>query len=149
MLFEINSNNSSFDDIGFEFFNLPMDMSSTRPSSVVDPSTALALGNLYSDEYEKYKNYTQKRLVASNDREKMLLRIQELDFAINDLSLKLDVEPNNFELYEMFRKYALELKDLCEKYSKKYEVLELIKDTNGSYTWIKNPWPWDGGKRYV
>lgn len=145
MLFEINSNDSSLEKLGFEFFNLPMDMSS-RPGNIVDPATALALGNSYSDEYDKYKNYTQRRLVASNEREKMLLRIQELDFIMNDLSLKLDVDPSNYELYELFRKYALELKDLCEKYSKQYEVLELIKDTNGSFTWIKNPWPWDGGK---
>jgi len=38
---------------------------------------------------------------------------------------------------------------LCEKYSKEYEVLELIKDVNGKYTWINEPWPWDGGKKYV
>ena len=149
MLFEINSNDSNFENVGFEFFNLPMDMSSNRPSNILEPATSLALGNSYSDEYDKYKNYTQKKLVASNEREKMLLRIQELDFIMNDLNLKLDVEPNNYELYELFRKYALELKELCDKYSKNYEVLELIKDTNGVYTWIKNPWPWDGGKRYV
>lgn len=148
MLFEINSLDKDFNEIGYEYFNLPM-QNMQRPSSVVDPSTGLALGNMYSDEYDKYKNYTQKRLIARNEREKMLLKIQELDFAINDLSLKLDVDPNNYELYDLFRKYALELKDLCEKYSKEYEVLELIKDTNGSYTWIKNPWPWDGGKKYV
>lgn len=149
MLFEINSNDSNFENVGFEFFNLPMDMGSLRPNNVVDPSTALSLGNSYSNEYDKYKNYTQKKLVATNEREKMLLKIQELDFIINDLNLKLDVEPNDYELYELFRKYALELQDLCKEYSKKYEVLELIKDTNGNYTWIKNPWPWDGGKRYV
>ncbi len=154
MLFEINSNNSNFEDIAFEYFNLPMntmdtEINITRPSNVLDPTTGLALGNMYKNEYDQYKNYVQKRLVPANEREKMLFKIQELDFAMNDLSLKLDVDPNNQELYSMFKNYAMELKNLCEKYAKEVEVLELIKDVNGRYTWIKNPWPWDGGKKYV
>ena len=152
MLFEINSNNSNFDDIAFEYFNLPMqniNISIDRPSNVLEPAVGLALGNIYKNEYKQYKNYVQKKLTPANERERMLLKIQELDFAMNDLSLKLDVEPNNTELYNLFKNYALELKDLCEKYSKEYEVLELIKDVNGRYTWIKNPWPWDGGRSRV
>jgi len=152
MLFEINSNNSNFETQAFEYFNLPMqsmNVSMDRPSNVVDPSTGLALGNMYKNEYKQYKNYVQKKLVPSNERERMLLKIQELDFALNDLNLKLDVEPNNGELYNLFRSYAMELKNLCEKYAKEVEVLELIKDVNGKYTWINNPWPWDGGRSRV
>ena len=151
MLFEINSNNSNFDDIGFEYFNLPMNNFnvSGRPMDVVDPKVGLSLGNMYKDEYKPYKNYMQKRITVNNEREKMLLKIQELDFALNDLNLKLDVNPDDKELYNLFRNYAIELKNLCEKYSKEVEVLELIKDVNGKYTWIDEPWPWDGGKKYV
>lgn len=151
MLFEINSNNSNFDDIGFEYFNLPMNNFNVndRPMDVVDPKVGLSLGNMYKDEYKPYKNYMQKRITVNNERDKMLLKIQELDFALNDLNLKLDVNPNDKELYNLFRNYAIELKNLCEKYSKEVEVLELIKDVNGKYTWIDEPWPWDGGKKYV
>lgn len=152
MLFEVNSNNSNFDDISFEYFNLPMNnfnVNMDRPMDVVDPKTGLSLGNMYKDEYNPYKNYMQKRITVNNDREKMLLKIQELDFALNDLNLKLDVNPNDKDLYNLFKNYAIELKNLCEKYSKEYEVLELIKDVNGKYTWIDEPWPWDGGKNRV
>jgi len=152
MLFEVNSNNSNFDDISFEYFNLPMNnfnVSMDRPMDVVDPKVGLSLGNMYKDEYKPYKNYMQKRITVNNEREKMLLKIQELDFALNDLNLKLDVNPNDAGLYNLFKNYAMELKTLCEKYSKEYEVLELIKDVNGKYTWINEPWPWDGGKKYV
>ena len=152
MLFEINDNNSNFDTQAFDFFNLPManiNVSMDKPANVVDPTTGLSLGNMYKNEYDQYKNYVQKRITPANEREKMLLKIQELDFALNDLNLKLDVEPNNMELYNLFRNYALELKTLCEKYSKEVEVLELIKDVNGKYTWINNPWPWDGGMKNV
>ena len=147
MLFEINSTNQDFDDIAFEYFNLPK--KSYETNSVVEPSKGLVCGNMFKDEYQQYKNYKPNRLSFKTEREKLLLRILELDFAINDLSLKLDINPDDYELYELFRKYAVELKRLCEDYSKKYEVLNLIDDINGKYTWIKNPWPWDGGKNYV
>lgn len=154
MLFEINGNNSNFDDIAFEYFNLPKNYMNdyngmSGMSNVLDPSNALMLGNSYKDEYKPYKNYQQKIITVNSQREKMLLKIQELDFAINDLNLKLDINPNNMELYNLFKKYALELKKLGEKYSQDVEVLELIKDVNGKYTWINNPWPWDGGESRV
>lgn len=154
VLFEINSANSNFDDISFEYFNLPKNYMNeyqdmNRPSNLNDPQTGLMLGNTYKDEYRPYKNYKEKRIVPANEREKMLLKIQELDFAINDLALKLDVNPNDQELYNMFKDYALELKKWCDKYSQEFEVLELIKDVKGRYTWIKNPWPWDGGMKNV
>ena len=120
-----------------------------RNSNVLDHKEGLMLGNMYKDEYKPYKNYVQKKVTAMNEKDRMLLKIQELDFAINDLSLKLDINPNDTELYNLFRNYAMELKTWCDKYSKEFEVLELIKDVNGKYTWIKNPWPWDGGVKNV
>ena len=148
MLFEINSNNSNFETQAFEYFNLPMqsmNVSMDRPSTVVDPSTGLALGNMYKNEYKQYKNYVQKKLVPSNERERMLLKIQELDFIINDLNLYLDINPNDSKIYEIFKKKVIELDNLKKKYYEKYQVLELCNDTKEKYTWYKNPWPWDGG----
>ena len=91
MLFEINSNNSNFEDIAFEYFNLPknamdLDMSVNIPSNLMEPNVGLSLGNMYKNEYDQYKNYVQKRLVPKNEQEKKLLEIQELDFALNDLN---------------------------------------------------------------
>ena len=75
----------------------------------------------------------------------MLLRIQELDFILNDLNLYLDINPKDTKVYDMFKKVALELDALKKQYYDKYQVLELVCDTKGKYTWIDNPWPWDGG----
>ena len=75
----------------------------------------------------------------------MLLRIQELDFILNDLNLYLDINPNDDKVYNLFKNTALELQNLKKKYEDKYMVLKLIDDTKGKYTWIDNPWPWDGG----
>ena len=96
--------------------------------------------------YKPYKNFKPKKINAYSEQQKMLLRIQELDFIINDLNLYLDVYPNDIKCYEIFKKYCLELESLKKKYEEKYQVLELINDTKGKYTWIEEPWPWDGGK---
>ena len=135
-------------NMAYEYFNMPK-YDIPKSDDVLDPAMGLSLGNMYKDEYKPYKNLKQVKLMATSEHDKMLLKIQELDFALNDLQLKLDVDPDNRDLYELFKTYALELKKLCEEYAKRYQPLELIKDTNGSYTWYKNPWPWDGGKNYV
>ena len=131
MLFEINSNNSNFDDIAFEYFNLPKNYKNDydemmRPNNIVDPSTGLVLGNMYKDEYKQYKNYMQKRITVNSEREKMLLKIQELDFALNDLNLKKIISSKQINLKE----YTLRGEDYINGYyyyKLDEEYLEKIK----------------------
>ena len=91
--YEVNiiwiDNNSNFDDISFEYFNLPMnnfDFNMDRPMEVLEPKVGLSLGNMYKDEYKPYKNYMQKRITVNNDREKMLLKIQVLKLFIESIT---------------------------------------------------------------
>ena len=63
------------------------------------------LGNMERGTYIPYKNYKPKKINAYSEQQKMLLRIQELDFIINDLNLYLDVYPNDMKCYEIFKKY--------------------------------------------
>ena len=114
-------------------------------SDKLDLENGFYLGNIYVDLYKGYKNYKPKKLNAYSEQQKMLLRIYELDFILNDLNLYLDLYPNDTKMYELFKKSAMELNMLKAKYDEKYQVLELCKDVNGKYTWVDNPWPWDGG----
>ena len=58
----------------------------------------------------------------------MLLKLHELDFILNDLNLYLDLNPNDQNIYEKFKKTALEYDILKKKYYNKYQVLD--KETN-------------------
>lgn len=136
MLFTINN-----DDMLKEYYNL-----NKSKSDVLSPKEGLILGNMFLNEYDEYKNYKPSELIARTEQEKELLKIRELSFAVNDLNLKLDVEPNNFEYYKLFKLYADKLNEYLKKYSEKYDVLELNYDVNGKYTWLSNPWPWEGNK---
>ena len=157
MLFEFKNSNNDFYDMDLDYFNLnKYDIKNNEFKNYnkdyinkrdnLDLENGFYLGNIFSDLYKPYKNFKPKKINAYSEQQKMLLRIQELDFIINDLNLYLDVYPNDMKCYEIFKKYCLELESLKNKYEEKYQVLELINDTKGKYTWIDEPWPWDGGK---
>lgn len=110
----------------------------------IDLKNGFYLGNLFTDTYKPYKNKKAKKINAYSDRQKMLLRIFELDFILNDLNLYLDVNPKDNRVFDLLKKNAIELNKLKDEYNKKYQVLELCKDTNDKYTWLDNPWSWDG-----
>lgn len=131
----------SFDDeyLLKDYFNL----TKTR-DEILSPKEGLILGNMFSDEYEPYKNYRPSEIKINSEKERELLKIRELSFAVNDLNLKLDLEPNNDKLYKLFKMYASELEMCISKYNKKYNPLEVCDDIKDNYTWYKGPWPWEG-----
>lgn len=160
MLFEFKDNDLY--DLNLDYFNLNkmdkinygMDSNinldkkyymQNKMNSDLNLENGFYLGNLFSDLYDPYKSYKPKKIVGYSEQQKMLLKLQELDFIINDLNLYLDLNPNDKKVYEIFKTKALEYDALKKKYYEKYQVLELCKDTKEKYTWIDNPWPWDGG----
>lgn len=134
MLFNIES-----EDIFKNYFNLERD-------NVLNPKEGLTLGNLFLEEYIPYKNYKPYKLSATNEKEKLLLKIREYCFAVDDLNLKLDLEPNNQKLFELFKAYNEKLKTLIKEYENKYEILTLNDDIKDKYTWYTGKWPWEGDK---
>lgn len=132
MLFNVNN-----EDVLKRYFNLE------KQDGLLEPKEGLILGNMFFNMYEPYKNYKPRELVASTEKEKLMLRIRELSHATGDLNLYLDLYPNDKEVYNLFKKYMTELNELSCLYSEKYEVLELCKDVNGSYTWESGTWPWE------
>lgn len=138
MLFSVS------DDFMLEdYFNL-----TKITADVLSPSEGQMIGNMFYGEYVPYKNYKPMRVMVNDEKEKDLQKIRELDFAVNDLMLALDLEPGNKEYYELFKKYVSELNSCKKAYADKYEVLSVLEDTKGVYTWEKGPWPWEG-ERYV
>lgn len=112
-------------------------------NEVLSPEEGMIIGNLFYNTYEPYKHYLPPKLVAYSEQEQLLLKIQALDFAVNDLGLYLDLYPQDQMMYEKYRRYASELKKACDIYGEKYEALEIGNDLKESYTWNKGPWPWE------
>ena len=156
MLFELNGKDNY--DVDLDYFNLNNNdkvynfiedyknsnfNNYKNDKNKIDLENGYYLGNIFIDTYKPYKNYKPKKINAYSEQQKMLLRIYELDFILNDLNLYLDINPNDDNMFNKFKKTAIELNNLKDKYNEKYQVLELCKDVNSKYTWLDNPWPWD------
>lgn len=149
MLFELDDTNSF--DLKNNYFNLNEmnymnnDFENYNDNNL-DLDNGFYLGNIFKNTYKQYKNYKPKRINVYSNEEKLLLRIYELDFILNDLNLYLDIYPNDKKIFEIFKDTAKELNSLKDEYYNRYQVLDLCKDLKNKYTWLDNPWPWDGGK---
>ncbi len=144
MLFEDNDF-----DINMAFF-IP-DVNSSRKVNILTPIEGFLRGNMFEDEYEPYKNLTYFKLKPKDEKEQMLYQIMALSFAVNDLNLYLDLHPDDKQVLDLFKKYALEKSELEKNYVKKYGPLEVTQVNGNKFNWVNNPWPWEkmGGSMYV
>ena len=126
-----------FEDIFFE--------SNKQNVNLFDAQDGLMYGNMFKNEYVGYKDYKVQRLLAKDEKSRLLLKIYELDFAINDLSLYLDLHPEYNQVYKLFRAYTDEERNVVSQYEKKYGPLELSDSNYDSYMWYKGKWPFEGG----
>ncbi len=141
-----------FEDNDFDVMSLFVsDPNFGRDNKVLSPMEGFLRGNMFKDEYKPYKNLTYFKLNPTTEKEKDLYKIMALAFAINDLNLYLDLHPENNEMFDLFKKYVIEEKNLKREYEKKYGPLSLTHTTGNKYDWINDPWPWDnkGGSMYV
>ncbi len=110
---------------------------------LVDDSLGLMRGNMFKDEYIPFNNKKETKLLARDEKERLLLKIYETNFALNDISLYLDVHPNDSYIYDVFKNYVNTYKNYKKEYESKYGPLTLDSIDNTTYSWINNPWPWE------
>jgi len=81
--------------------------------------------------------YTEK------DRDEMLLKIMEVDFALLDLRLYLNTHPCCLEGLAHCQYFSQESKTLKEEYEKRYGPLSQSSAVSADYfEWVDAPWPW-------
>lgn len=130
------------------YYDDSVNISFDRNQKLYSPDEGFNKGNMFINEYSKYKDYAYK-LKVSNDKDRLLYEIQMYTFALKDIILFLDTHPNYKAMLKKYNEYSNELKKLKERYEKTYGPLCSfnVKDTD-SWTWINNPWPWDKGGKY-
>lgn len=127
-----------FDDIIFNMKNDDNVM-------LFDYDEGFMYGNMFKDEYDSYKNYKPVQLESNNELGRLLLKIYAYDFALNDLSLYLDLHPEDNNVYKVFKKYTEEQRKYVDMYEKKYGPMELDCSPYNNYMWEEGPWPFIGG----
>lgn len=78
------------------------------------------------------------------DRQKLLRKIQTIDFALFEVALYLDTHKTDKEALAYYSKNRMESKKLHEEFTSKYGPLT-IADTRaeGEWEWSNGPWPWE------
>ena len=125
-----------YTDFNFELFERPQ-------LNILEPKEGLIKGNMFAKEYVPYKNYQSTTLIPKNEKEKLMLQLYEYDFALNDLSLYLDLHPDDNYAYKLFQKYVNNYEMIKQEYEKQYGPLVLTSDSKMEYEWSKNPFPWE------
>ena len=92
----------------------------------------------------------QKCDCKSTEQETAMDEINEVSFAINDLTLFLDTHPKCHEALTLFRELLAKRLELLEDYASKYNPLtqlSIVTGTpdNSAYSWAEGPLPWEGG----
>ena len=75
-------------------------------------------------------------------KEELLSMIKGYQFSIIELALYLDTHPEDEKAIYMHKNYANILKELIDKYQKKYGPLTINCPCN-KWRWIDKPWPWE------
>ena len=146
MLFEFNNLNDN-NDIDLTYLNIPLNNSmdnTTSNNKLYSTKEGFLKGNMFKDEYDPYKNYAIATINPSNSKEELALKIYELDFALNDLNLYLDLHPEDTTMFDTFKKNIKELNRLKEQYIDAYGPLCLTDVTGSNYSWL-NKFPWEKG----
>ncbi len=130
----------NFDINNYNYYNLD-----DNKTELFDSFEGFNKGNLFHDLYSPYKNHDYM-LKVSGERDNLLLKIQVLDFALNDLNLYLDLYPNDTKCINIFNDYNKKNKECIMEFEKKYGPLTVCGlNYDNEFSWINNPWPWDKG----
>ena len=107
-----------------------------------EKDTALEKGNLFKDLYVPYKNYKEGKIKVYNQKDKDMLKLQELYFIINDLNLYLDLYPEDNKAFNYYKSIIKEYNKSKEEYVKKYGPIDLLDETE-DYEWTVSTFPWE------
>lgn len=116
----------------------------TTNNTLTEPYLGFIRGNSFNSLYSNYKNYKPAELNPTNEKDALLYQLLQYKFAITDLKLYLDTNPNDLEMLKTLQKYIDIEKQISDKYESMYGPLTIDDVTNSNnYTWINSPWPWE------
>ncbi len=131
------SNNSNF--------NQNSNMNNSQINSLFGPYEGYTKGNMFRNLYEQYKNYQPAILTPRNEKEEALLNLNQMQFAMHDLNLYLDVYPNDMTMMRQFVSFRNTYNKLLSDYENKYGAIEVNSPTlnNTPFGWEEQTWPWE------
>lgn len=111
--------------------------------NIFDPYNGLIRGNMFKNIYDNYGKVFDIKPI--NEQAELLTYIDMYDFACIDLSLYLDLYPNDIDTINLYNQINNEKANILNTYEKKYGPLSLSSRylNNNKWSWDNSPWPWE------
>lgn len=102
-------------------------------------------GNLFKNLYEGYKNYEPAKILPKSEQEEALLNLNQIQFAMHEANLYLDVYPTDNKMMQEFNKFKSNYNNMLREYQNKYGALNINSDSINQipFSWEEEVWPWD------
>ena len=75
----------------------------------------------------------------------LLQKVYETGFALDEITLYLDTHPSDSQAIEYYQYVKRMNQDAIAAYEKVHGPLMINQISGNSWTWVNNPWPWEGG----
>lgn len=75
------------------------------------------------------------------NREKALLKLSSIQFAMWEMRVYLDTHLDNTEAQKLYEKYKMQFEKAKAEFETEFGPITL--SSNNSDEWLKDPWPWD------
>lgn len=79
----------------------------------------------------------------TDERTKLLKKVQMYSFATHDAALFLDTHPQCKHAMDYYDKYSKLYSEAKTEYENLYGLLTLPQETSSVWKWINDPWPWE------
>lgn len=113
-------------------------------SNIASSQIGFQRGNMFNNTYSEYKDYKPANLKATNEREDLIMQIDEQRFALIDLGLYLDIYPSDKNILNKYNYHLNKQQELINIYENKYGPLTLTsKVQTNNWLWNNSPWPWE------
>ena len=131
--------------INNDFDNMYKKDNSNVDNVLYDPYEGLIRGNLFKNLYVPYNSKEPYEIKPMNRQAEMLTKIDGLKFAMIDLNLYLDINPNEKKYIDLFNKYREQHEKLLKEYESMYGPITINSDSLNTtpWSWDNMPWPWD------
>lgn len=140
-----NSNNMNNMTNGNSQNNTNNNLNNGSNMMLYGPYEGYVKGNLFRNLYDQYKSYRPMSLAPSSEREEALLNLNQIQFAMHELNLYLDVYPNDANIMRQFVAYRNTYNDLLNQYENRYGALSVNSTSLNSvpFGWVDQTWPWE------
>lgn len=87
---------------------------------------------------------------TSNEKSRLMQKINEASFTVNDLTLYLDTHPQDLEALSLFKEKMAERKNAMKTFAETYYpltidcIVDLSSQNAGHWTWNDGAAPWEG-----